>query len=77
MRLNYIHGFGNCLEPLKENKMYASIYNARKATGFKHELTLHNAPSLADSTSKIVSYYMTKTEAKQAAKQALAKPWNY
>jgi hypothetical protein len=56
--------------------MNASIYAAKKSTGYKFELTLHSLPSISEG--KItVSYHHSKSEAKAAAKAAGAVAYNY
>ena len=57
--------------------MYASIYNARKATGFKFELLAHTEPSIAGDSVKTTLYFQSKAEAKAFAKAAGYTAWNY
>lgn len=55
--------------------MYASIFNARKTTGFKFELVIHNEPNITGGS--VHHYFNSKTEAKQFAKASGLKAWNY
>jgi len=56
---------------------YASIYKARKATGYKFELLIHRVPSIAGDSVTAAYYYQTKHEAIKAAAILGAKAWNY
>jgi hypothetical protein len=57
--------------------MFASIFSARKATGYKYELVLHYEPKINGESVAIQMYFQNKAAAKQAAKAANAKPYNY
>lgn len=55
--------------------MYASIFTARKTTGFKFELVVHSQPGI--DSAQATYYFNSKVEAKQFAKAANLKAWNY
>ena len=57
--------------------MFASIFSARKATGYKYELVRHYEPKINGESVAIQMYFQNKAAAKQAAKAANAKPYNY
>lgn len=57
--------------------LYASIFNAAKSTGFKHELILHRTPAISGDSAVMQMYFATKSQAKAAAKAVNAKPYNY
>lgn len=62
---------------LKETKMYSSIYNAPKHTGFKFELVIHNHAGLTSQSVVRTCYFNSKADAKRTAKEWGAQPWNY
>ena len=57
--------------------MYASIFNARKTTGFKFELVVHSQPGITGESVQAQHYFNSKGEAKQFAKSNGLKAWNY
>ena len=57
--------------------MFSSIFTARKATGFKFELVIHNQPTLSGESVQSQAYFQTKNEAKAAAKALGCKAYNY
>jgi hypothetical protein len=57
--------------------MYASIFNARKTTGFKFELVVHSQPGINGESVQAQHYFNSKVEAKQFAKSNGLKAWNY
>ena len=56
--------------------MNASIFTARKSSGYKFELTLHTSPDLSEGV-VTTSLHSSKADAKAAAKAAGATPYNY
>lgn len=57
--------------------MYASIFNASKATGFKFELVIHAQPSISGESVQAQHYFNSKTDAKRFAKSLSLIAWNY
>jgi hypothetical protein len=57
--------------------MFASVFNARKATGSKFELVIHSSPSINGDSVIAQYYYNTKAECRKAATALGAKPWNF
>lgn len=57
--------------------MYASIFTARKATGFKFELVAHNQPSISGDSVQAQHYFNSKAEAKAFAKKNGLIAYNY
>jgi hypothetical protein len=57
--------------------MYASIFNARKTTGFKFELVVHALPSISGESVQAQHYFNSKADAKRFAKSLNLIAWNY
>ena len=57
--------------------MFASVFNARKATGYKFELVIHSCPSLCGDSITAQYFYNTKAECRKAAAIIGAKPHNF
>jgi hypothetical protein len=57
--------------------MFASIFTARKSTGAKWELVIHNQPGLSGDSVVAQYYFQSKPDAKRAAAAIGAKAYNY
>lgn len=57
--------------------MFASVFNARKPTGFRFELVIHSSPSINGDSVVAQYYFHTKGECRKAATALGAKPWNF
>jgi hypothetical protein len=57
--------------------MFASVFNARKATGYKFELIIHSNPSISGDSVTAQYFYNTKAECRKAAAIIGAKPYNF
>jgi hypothetical protein len=57
--------------------MFASVFNARKATGYKFELVIHSCASLCGNSITAQYFYNTKAECRKAAAIVGAKPYNF
>jgi len=57
--------------------MFASIFTARKSTGAKWELVIHNQPGLSGESVIAQYYFQSKTDAKRQAAAIGAKAYNY
>ena len=57
--------------------MFASVFNARRATGYKFELVIHSCPSLCGDSITAQYFYNTKAECRKAAAIIGAKPHNF
>ena len=57
--------------------MFASVFTARKATGYKFELVIHSSPSISGDSITAQYFYNSKAECRKAAAIIGAKPYNF
>jgi hypothetical protein len=57
--------------------MFASVFTARKATGYKFELVIHSCASLCGDSITAQYFYNSKAECRKAAAIIGAKPYNF
>jgi hypothetical protein len=74
MQYNLLHALDEVQQPKRKIKMYAHIYKGRNK-----QWILILSRSAAITADHVISEtaYATKPEAKRAAKDANATPWNY